>query len=751
MQQQGGSRYGVPPCEMIPFSPAPPASRAHLLGVPGPEPLQDPPLAEAPSPLSSRPPAANFDELAPGAAGGNLPEDDGEGGERGGSGATGNRWPRQETLALLQIRSDMDSAFRDATLKGPLWEEVSRKLAELGYKRSAKKCKEKFENVRKYYKRTKDGRAGRQDGKSYRFFNQLEALHGGSSGGGGGATGMAGPPASIAQPISAVAPSMLTVPTRAVVQEPTPPLGPQGISSSAALGISFSSNSSSSASSEFDDEETEEAGESQEGRKRKRGGGDSGSSRKMMAFFDRLMKQVMERQEAMQQRFLDAIEKREQDRMIRDEAWRRQEMTRLNREQELLAQERAMAASRDTAIISYLQKLSGQTIPMPTMPATPVSHAPPPQSAAPPRKPQPPPPTTQQQQRPPASVHSPSKQHVVQSHHHITEIARHQSSSGTELVPNTEPQDTEDGANLEPMSSSSRWPKAEVHALINLRSGLDSKYHEAGPKGPLWEEISAGMQRLGYNRSAKRCKEKWENINKYFKKVKDSNRHRPDDSKTCPYFHQLDALYRNRLLGSGSNVGTQRQEGQEINPASNQQQSGAPMNLSSLPPLHQPAAEAESKNEKNCSNNSGSDGNSEGGGGSNAIQAQTGNGGLPSSIFDEGLKKVSAAPPLSLPKNLCIFAGDIITWWIDAALKTVVIAKELMGQQQSAINDYDKLNEADSDNMDRDEEDDDDDDDDDDGDGKMQYKIQFQRQNVSAGSGGNTSTATAGSFLAIAQ
>jgi len=38
----------------------------------------------------------------------------------------GNRWPRQETLALLRIRSDMDVAFRDASVKGPLWEEVSR-------------------------------------------------------------------------------------------------------------------------------------------------------------------------------------------------------------------------------------------------------------------------------------------------------------------------------------------------------------------------------------------------------------------------------------------------------------------------------------------------------------------------------------------------------------------------------------------------------------------------------------------------
>lgn len=39
---------------------------------------------------------------------------------------TGNRWPREETLALLKIRSDMDTVFRDSALKGPLWDEVSR-------------------------------------------------------------------------------------------------------------------------------------------------------------------------------------------------------------------------------------------------------------------------------------------------------------------------------------------------------------------------------------------------------------------------------------------------------------------------------------------------------------------------------------------------------------------------------------------------------------------------------------------------
>ncbi|KAE8666583.1 hypothetical protein F3Y22_tig00112496pilonHSYRG00032 [Hibiscus syriacus] len=89
---------------------------------------------------------------------------------------SGNRWPRQETLALLKIRSDMDVTFRDASVKGPLWEEVSRKLAELGYHRNAKKCKEKFENVFKYHKRTKDGRTSKSDVKTYRFSDQLLAL-----------------------------------------------------------------------------------------------------------------------------------------------------------------------------------------------------------------------------------------------------------------------------------------------------------------------------------------------------------------------------------------------------------------------------------------------------------------------------------------------------------------------------------------------------------------------------------------------
>lgn len=86
-------------------------------------------VVEEASPISSRPPAGaisavNLDELMTlSGAAADVAADQG-GGSGGGGG--GNRWPRQETLALLRIRSEMDVAFRDATLKGPLWEDVSR-------------------------------------------------------------------------------------------------------------------------------------------------------------------------------------------------------------------------------------------------------------------------------------------------------------------------------------------------------------------------------------------------------------------------------------------------------------------------------------------------------------------------------------------------------------------------------------------------------------------------------------------------
>ena len=79
--------------------------------------------AEAPPPPQSNDAAAATEAAAAAATVGAFEVSE-EMNDRGGFG--GNRWPRQETVALLKIRSDMGIAFRDASAKGPLWEEVSR-------------------------------------------------------------------------------------------------------------------------------------------------------------------------------------------------------------------------------------------------------------------------------------------------------------------------------------------------------------------------------------------------------------------------------------------------------------------------------------------------------------------------------------------------------------------------------------------------------------------------------------------------
>ncbi|WVZ86577.1 hypothetical protein U9M48_033334 [Paspalum notatum var. saurae] len=603
-QHQGGgggsqSQYGATPPDMGPFSPQAAAA--------GPMPLSSrpPPTTTAQQQQPSR---TSYDELAavsggsgPGGGGGGGFDDEmlvgggggaGGGGGGGSSGASSNRWPREETQALIRIRSEMDATFRDATLKGPLWEDVSRKLADLGYKRSAKKCKEKFENVHKYYKRTKEGRAGRQDGKSYRFFDELEALHAAApqpqqqfptstASAAPPLHAFAAPVSAAPQPMSSMppptGPTMQPAPISSAAPAPAPVQVQPPVELPAAQqplnlqGFSFSSMSDSESDEESEDDDmTAETGGSQDHLgKRKRSGGGGGGSKKMMSFFEGLMQQVVERQEEMQRRFLETMEKRETERTAREEAWRRQEVARLNREQEQLAQERAAAASRDAAIIAFLQRIGGQSVQVPTaaavsMPAPVVpAHTPPPPKQ-PPRQQHPPPPSPQATPHPKPISAAPLQQQPPPQQQ-PKETSRHQDAStprsapptsgaSLELVPVTEQQHVDSGLGGGDggAASSSRWPKTEVHALIQLRMDLDMRYQETGPKGPLWEEISSGMRRLGYNRSSKRCKEKWENINKYYKKVKESNKKRPEDSKTCPYFHQLEAIYNRKILRSSA-------------------------------------------------------------------------------------------------------------------------------------------------------------------------------------------------------
>ncbi|KAM3361164.1 trihelix transcription factor DF1 [Capsicum galapagoense] len=529
--------------------------------------------------------------------------------EEGEKNSGGNRWPRQETIALLKIRSEMDHVFRDSSLKGPLWEEVSRKMADLGYHRSSKKCKEKFENVYKYHKRTKDGRASKADGKSYRFFEQLEALENTQSHHSllPPSNSRPPPPPLEATPINMAmpmptsnvqvqasqgtgTPHLVTVSSAPPPPPPNIPFAPshQNVQLSSPVAPSsqpavnpinniphqvnanlpahqnISAMSYSTSSSTSSDEDIQ--------RRHKK-------KRKWKDYFEKFTKDVINKQEESQRKFLEKFEQKERDRMVREETWKAQEMARLNREHDLLVQERAMAAAKDAAVISFLQKITEQKniqIPNSINVALPSAQVQlqmpenPPPAPAPTHSPQP------QQQTQPTVVVSPAPQPspalVVPVSLPMTipapAPALMQSLPLTPPVPakNVElaPKNDNGGESHSP-ASSSRWPKAEVESLIKLRTNLDMKYQENGPKGPLWEEISSSMKKIGYNRNAKRCKEKWENINKYFKKVKESSKKRPEDSKTCPYFHMLDALYKEKAKNETSSLTS----GFPLNPENN--------------------------------------------------------------------------------------------------------------------------------------------------------------------------------------
>jgi hypothetical protein len=227
------------------------------------------------------------------------------------------------------------------------------------------------------------------------------------------------------------------------------------------------------------------------------------------SFFERLVQRLMEHQESLHRQFLDAMERRERERAARDEAWRRQEADKFAREAAARAQDRASAAAREAAIINYLEKISGETIALP-----------------------------------PAAGDDTS--------------VSHDAAAGKELVP----YEGGGGVDTVHLMSTSRWPKHEVEALIRVRTGLEGRFQEPGLKGPLWEEVSSRMAAAGYGRSAKRCKEKWENINKYFRKAKESGKKRPAHAKTCPYFDELDRLY-SRTGGGGGGGGGGNNAGDE--------------------------------------------------------------------------------------------------------------------------------------------------------------------------------------------
>ncbi|XWS75341.1 hypothetical protein CRYUN_Cryun01aG0078200 [Craigia yunnanensis] len=276
-----------------------------------------------------------------------------------------SRWPRQETLTLLEIRSRLDSKFKEANQKGPLWDEVSRIMAdEHGYQRSGKKCREKFENLYKYYKKTKEGKAGRQDGKNYRFFRQLEALY--------GETNNQSP---VSETNLAQRTLLCQTPNNAMNQENRESLQEQKLSES--RSFSNASEFKTSSSENNDDDLSAIAFMMKQSMENQKSGSSSrvkkGWKTKVKNFVESQMKKLIDSQDVWMEKMLETIEDKEQERMLKEEEWRRQEASRFDKEHEFWAKERAWVEARGAALMEALKKFTGKGLEVSTSAEAPLT------------------------------------------------------------------------------------------------------------------------------------------------------------------------------------------------------------------------------------------------------------------------------------------------------------------------------------------------------------------------------------------
>ncbi|KAK3433616.1 hypothetical protein EUGRSUZ_L00152 [Eucalyptus grandis] len=244
-----------------------------------------------------------------------------------------------------------------------------------------------------------------------------------------------------------------------------------------------------SSSSEEGDDDASAIVREPDNRKRKR------STRKdLELFMKNMVMKLIARQEQMHWELVQMLEKMERERISREEAWHRQEMEQIKRNEELRAQE----TSRSLALISYIEKLMGHQVP---------------------------------QQSKSLSIGEDEDENQGPK-----DVEFDPPNSAEKCDPNLK-------------QNNERWPASEVQALIALRAALQPKL-QSGFKRPIWEEISCSMSAMGYQRSTKKCREKWDNINKYFKKSIEKGKNHSANSKSCPYFHDLDVLYKAGLIDS---------------------------------------------------------------------------------------------------------------------------------------------------------------------------------------------------------
>lgn len=444
-------------------------------------------------------------------------------------------WSSEEVLALLRVRSSLENWFPEFT-----WEHVSRKLADLGFQRSAGKCKEKFDEESKHFNNCT---------KNLRIFSELEELCNGDH-----QNNLPPPPeAENIKIISLENPNINdadkdesgnqmsgTSAAVAFMRESfVSHNGPCGLVDSAE-GVRMQEDPDSKTKKYCNEKEIDSGGDKELAKSKKRRR--ENKFQIFKGFCENVVNKLFAQQEELHSKLLEDMVRRDEEKNVKEEAWKKQEMDRMNKELQLRAKEQAIAGKKQSTLMEFLSKY----VPNPNANLTTSSSS------------------TMQLCSLLAQSQNTNTQtkmdQLLSSTMKSPSSLNEQNPNSSPLAPTT-PNAPQNPNSLKTTPTSikedlgKRWPKDQVLALINLRCSLfdgTDQEKEGGLKAPLWERISQGMMESGYKRSAKRCKEKWENINKYFRKTKHNSKKRSIDSRTCPYFHQLSTLYNQGTLMASS-------------------------------------------------------------------------------------------------------------------------------------------------------------------------------------------------------
>lgn len=97
-----------------------------------------------------------------------------------------------------------------------------------------------------------------------------------------------------------------------------------------------------------------------------------------------------------------------------------------------------------------------------------------------------------------------------------------------------------------PKKRAETWVQDETRSLIGFRREVDSLFNTSKSNKHLWEQISNKMREKGFDRSPTMCTDKWRNLLKEFKKVKQQDRGNGSSVNKMWYYKELEELLRER-------------------------------------------------------------------------------------------------------------------------------------------------------------------------------------------------------------